>query len=283
MRDGTTLPITEWRVVGLSVEGTSHRRTGQPCQDASLWQILPDNRLVIAIADGAGSAAHSEQGAALAVKTALATLSDALIGTVPGDEDAWRSLMDETFQTVRASIVSHAEGTGIALRELATTLTCIAATDDRFVVGQIGDGVAVARDEDDAMFVAIMPQRGEYANEVQLLTSPDAAEKTEIRVFEKTVRAIAVTTDGLLRLAVQLPTYEPHLPFFHPLLAFVAETPDESLAKEELRSFLDSERVCGRTDDDKTLVLAVRVAAIMVDTHADSEPAITQPPGEPTQ
>jgi serine/threonine protein phosphatase PrpC len=61
----------KWRVVGASVVGTAHEKTGQPCQDAHGWRILPDNVLIAAVADGAGSAALGEIGAQVAVRAVL--------------------------------------------------------------------------------------------------------------------------------------------------------------------------------------------------------------------
>jgi hypothetical protein len=58
------------------------------------------------------------------------------------------------------------------------------------------------------------------------------------------------------------PTNEPHLPFFEPLFAFVeasAPPKDGAQASEALTAFLASPRVCERTDDDKALVLALRL------------------------
>jgi hypothetical protein len=55
-------------------------------------------------------------------------------------------------------------------------------------------------------------------------------------------------------LALDMARREPHPPFFQPLFAF-AQRADAS--QSELLAFLDSERVCARTEDDKTLVLAV--------------------------
>jgi hypothetical protein len=66
---------TTWRTIGVSVAGTSHQRAGVPCQDSCAWQILSDDRLVIAVADGAGSARHAEEGAQLATETAVSHLS----------------------------------------------------------------------------------------------------------------------------------------------------------------------------------------------------------------
>jgi hypothetical protein len=68
-------------------------------------------------------------------------------------------------------------------------------------------------------------------------------------------------SDGLTRLALKMPSYEPHVPFFQPLFAYIEETSPANSnvkAEQQMAAFLASERVSARTDDDKTLVLAVR-------------------------
>ena len=64
-----------WRVVGASVCGTSHIRKSQLCQDAHHWEICPDNILVAAAADGAGSASLGKVGAMVAVEAAIENIS----------------------------------------------------------------------------------------------------------------------------------------------------------------------------------------------------------------
>src|ERR1043165_496946 len=60
----------KWKYVHASVKGTSHARTGAPCQDVTACKILTnanDNETLIAVvSDGAGSASRAETGAALA-------------------------------------------------------------------------------------------------------------------------------------------------------------------------------------------------------------------------
>ena len=51
-----------WQVLGASVPGAGHVRGGQDCQDAHRWRALPGGVLVVAVADGAGSAPRSELG-----------------------------------------------------------------------------------------------------------------------------------------------------------------------------------------------------------------------------
>lgn len=336
----TRVPVTtaprDWQVVGAVVRGVSHERLGMPCQDAQDYQILPDGTLLVALADGAGSASFSDQGARCAVNQALHSLSGALESGLPSDNEGWQRLLYTVFDAARAAVLSLAQVNAveeapfkpaaespaepedqIALNEwtetdhpgpceepavlkepavlqepaaeegqtapavqtrfvqqqapdgraYATTLTCAIATAGRLVVGQIGDGVVVAGKGEDLVAVTRL-QRGEYANETHFLTQAEALEQLEIAVVEQPVSALAVMSDGLVRLALKMPEQEPHAPFFRPLFrvtAAVAEpggTLDETEAARQLSAFLGSERVNARTDDDKSLVLAVRVASL---------------------
>lgn len=63
---------SQWRVIGKSVRGASHIRSGQPNQDAILWEP-PEGvgpQLILALSDGHGSAKsfRSKYGAEFAVK-----------------------------------------------------------------------------------------------------------------------------------------------------------------------------------------------------------------------
>ncbi len=72
----------EWRIIGKSVQGASHVRTGLPNQDAICW--LPESGtglpLVLAVSDGHGSAKcfRSDVGARLAVETTTKVIQEFL-------------------------------------------------------------------------------------------------------------------------------------------------------------------------------------------------------------
>jgi len=83
----------------------------------------------------------------------------------------------------------------------------------------------------------------------------------DVHLSTEPVHAVAVMTDGLLRLVLDLTRNQPHQPFFQPLLAFAAQVSNADEGAAQLTAFLGSERVCARTDDDKTLVLAARQPA----------------------
>jgi hypothetical protein len=262
-----------WRVIGASVQGTSHHAKNFPCQDAHCYRVLPCGELLIAVADGAGSAERSQEGAQCAVQQVIAALEGALQNQPPGDEAAWQALMTKAFGEARESLVQLATVADAPLRSFATTLTCVAVVGDWLAVGQIGDGATVAETTNNSLFLTVHPQRGEYANETYFLTMPDALHYVATAIHSQLICALVVTTDGLLRLALKLPEYEPYSKFLQPLLAFAAEAENKEQAQTELATFLDSERVCARTDDDKTLVLAVRLDTanqLLEDTEARS-------------
>lgn len=250
-----------WRVVSAAVVGTSHQRLGLPCQDVVETRLLPGGILAAALADGAGTADYADQGARTAVEAALNTLSEWLELGLPDEEAGWQCLLCSAFEAARLYVQHLAEEQGEPLRAYASTLTCAIATGDCLAVGQLGDGAVVGGNSDGELFLANPAQRGEYANETYFLTQEDALARVEIRVYDRPVDFLAVMSDGLLRLALKMPDYEPHAPFFQPLETFIRKAEDEQAAAGQLAAFLGSERVGARTDDDKSLALAVRMEA----------------------
>jgi hypothetical protein len=138
---------------------------------------------------------------------------------------------------------------------------CAVLTSTTLVVGQLGDGFVVGERHDGTFLMLIQPQRGEYANETFFLTQADALDRLAVEVYPDEIKSLVFSTDGLLRLALHLPDYTPSPRFFQPLVEFVAETVDNEQTKRELEAFLESERVGKRTDDDKTLVIAVHISS----------------------
>jgi hypothetical protein len=249
---------TPWQVIHALSVGTSHLSSGLACQDAADWRLLPSGLLAIALADGAGSAPESETGANLAVNEALIALENAAANETPDDPGAWGLAVQEAFLAARQSLEAEAEAAGLPVQAFATTLICLVAAGDGLVLGQIGDGVLVARTPAGDLHTLTQPQRGQYANETLFLTMPGALEQAYFQVIELELAGLAVMSDGLSRLALQFPSYAPHAPFFIPLWTFTAQAQSGQLANQELAAFLASERVCARTDDDKSLVIAVR-------------------------
>ena len=89
-----------------------------------------------------------------------------------------------------------------------------------------------------------------------VLVSPGALDSVQHRVWDRAYTGVAALTDGLQRLALAMPTGDPHGPFFTPLFAFADRAAEKGKAIEELDSFLRSGKVADRADDDLTLMVA---------------------------
>ncbi|MFM6899886.1 MAG: protein phosphatase 2C domain-containing protein, partial [Microcystis panniformis] len=67
-----------WKTLCQSVVGSFHVQTGLPCQDYGAYKLLDQDVLIGAVADGAGSAKHSDLGAKITVEAALQFLEENL-------------------------------------------------------------------------------------------------------------------------------------------------------------------------------------------------------------
>ena len=253
-----------WRVLHASVVGSSHEFAKVPCQDASAFKVLPDGTLIAAVADGAGSARFADQGSTLAVAAAIEDLEERLLSSSPDTEmlkshllraaSAARNALESATE---ARMSSDADATSIG--DFATTLLICAVTQDLVAAFQVGDGAVVELSPDG--FVAALTRReaGEYFNETTFITSADYSVRASVVAKSRAnTESIAMLTDGIQLLAITTATNEPFAPFFLPMFQY-ARSPNAT--SEELARFLSSERVCERTDDDKTLLIATPVGS----------------------
>lgn len=247
-------PAGTWRAIGASVRGTSHARGDQPCQDAHAHRRLPGGALALAVADGAGSAAHAEAGARAAARAAVDALADSAATVADG---GWTALLDAALVAALNAVESAAAAKGVEVREMSTTLIACVASHDGVAVAQVGDGAVIVADEA-GMRAITAPVSGEFANETVFLTTPGAVAGAQRAAWKGTARHLAVFSDGLQGLALQFPARTPHAPFFAPLFAFAAEGGDARDAEAQLAAFLSGSKVTARSDDDITLVLASR-------------------------
>ena len=245
-----------WRLFGASVSGTSHLKTGIPCQDAHRYVVLDNGVVIAAVADGAGSAKHADRGSVLAVEHAVTRLSNALQTSNGIHEADALELMHTMTREVRASLETTVDGEDVVLADFATTLLVCFATKSLIAACQIGDGAIVSITDAGEAQTLTQPNHGEYINETTFLTSDTFADAASYAVQESgATNSIFMFTDGIQSLALNLSDYKPHTPFFKNIEQYARSAGANSAA---VASFLASDRVCERTDDDKTLVIAVR-------------------------
>jgi hypothetical protein len=245
-----------WRVAATSVRGTSHAAAGAPCQDAHAWAI-EGGLLLVAVADGAGTAPLAERGAEVAAGASVSSLRAAAASGGIQSVDGAGAALAEAFARALAAVEARAGEMGADVRDLAATLTVAMVAPGWVAAAQVGDGAVVVRDREGGLHtLAGAESGGEYLNETVFLTSPGVLDALEVKTFDSAPSHVALLTDGLQMLALKLPGREPHLPFFEPLFGFAGAQHDPDAAAERLAAFLAGPRVSARTDDDLTLVLA---------------------------
>lgn len=239
------------KVFGSSVKGSMHVTLKTPCQDNLAIKKLSSGGIVIAVADGLGSVAHSEHGSRLAVNTAVAEYEALITGASPPAD--FKSAAEETLKRCLRKMEAKASEEGWTLRDLACTMILVVCDKRGVWAAHIGDGAVVARTKDGLVTVS-SPGDSEYANEVSPLTGKwDNAMRFSGPIPD--VREIAVFTDGCQRAAFFKQTA--HEGFFNPLFNFAQKLTDMKEGEKELTELLNSPKICENSDDDKTLVVAV--------------------------
>ncbi len=276
-----------WRFALASVPGSSHLRNGTPCQDASACEIFEraDASFAIAVvSDGAGSARLSGIGSRMACQIAL----DELRGFL--ESGAEIEALDRGFalallERIRVVIQRLARRARARPRDFACTILFAVAGPRSAAFGQVGDGAIVisaghehtAQDFDWIFW----PQQGEYVNQTNFATDPEAGEHLAFEVWNRPVQELALLSDGLQGLVLDQRRKVAHGRFFAPMFATVRRAgPGHSKAlSESLGRYLQSRSVLSRTDDDKSLILLTRWTP-------EPPPALPRRPadlGEPAQ
>lgn len=248
-----------WRVAGASVRGAGHQRSGDPCQDACAFRELPDGTLIMAVADGAGSARLAREAAQLQVQATCEFMERRLTDSIAAPAlDQPRTLLEPALQHALQCILDAAVSARVEPRDLAATMLLLVAGMDRVCCAQIGDGAVVRAGSDQGFSALTTPFNGEYANETNFLVSPGVLDQAQYAAFHGAVHFLAMLSDGLQRLALVLPGGEPFAPLFSQFRHFMEQVPEFERRQAELEAFLLSEHVRSRADDDLTLVLALR-------------------------
>ncbi len=170
-----------------------------------------------------------------------------------GDE-----LATEIVLAVRERIYAAAETEKLKARDFACTFLGVLSTAVGTLVLQIGDG-GVVLDTGAGFEVPVIPMSGEYANMTHFVTDEDAVTVLATKAYPTHALRVAAFTDGIQRLALNLATNTPHEPFFAPFFNGMSKITAEQ--EDQLHGllvrFLSSAPVNERTDDDKTLALAL--------------------------
>jgi hypothetical protein len=248
----------EWRWVAASCIGTSHLKHALPKQDAfkcfTLSKIRP--HFFAVVCDGAGSARWGGVGAWITSRVIARRFYDYLNNSedFPGETDIATWIVE-----IRDYLLALAKLRNAHVREFSTTMIVVLTDGARTLTAHIGDGCVVGRDRSTSRWESLSwPQNGEYVSTTNFITEMPTPQ-LKFSMHENANSDVAVFSDGLECIALDLKGLAPFAPFFDGMFAPLRKCRDEGdiqALTHALTSLLTSDKVNARTDDDKTLILA---------------------------
>jgi hypothetical protein len=249
-----------WKYISSSVTGKSHLERDEQGQDyckTGVIQISEKEFFIGIVADGAGSTKCGGLGAKIACETIFINITATLriidtLATI-SDEEILNWVI-----SARDSIIRHSQDEGISLKEYASTLIGSIIGIDHSIFFQIGDGGIVVNFGSDYQTV-FWPEQGEYANTTFFLSDESFKKHLNIKRMDSIPYEVSIFTDGLQNLVLSYSEKSAHSGFFKPLFEFLKKNPCNEFLNlsDQLNIFLNRTEFNERSDDDKTLILAL--------------------------
>lgn len=251
-----TAADSQWKVLAGQAAGS--RKFGGECADALRWTEITahgQTYCVALVADGAGSAQFGGQGARAAVDEALRATCKALRKSEMVGKPALHG--DRIVAAAVKRLKAEAHDLAADLRQLATTLSIVVAAPGWTWTLHVGDGAIVVNQtsaQSSGWQALAWPVNGEYANSTYFLTDDSVQWSAQV---SGPVQAAVLMSDGLVPLALDLVNHLPFGPFFDGIARELAAREVQAL-QPHFMAMLRSPRVTDRTDDDVSLIFALR-------------------------
>lgn len=226
----------------ISIQGKSHIKKGTCCQDASRVEHLFGSCYLAVVADGVGSAKHSQVGSSIAVNTVATYFKQNYKRR--RTNDLVEPMLKLAFTQALEEITEEANGSGNPLSAYDTTLSAVIYDGGRIVYAHSGDGAIIGLTSYGDYVEITTAQKGEDA--VSVIPLRGGPSQWEIGTSDEEWVSVMLLTDGmfdticpsLLRANHRSQVYAPLGAFFADPLGFSA-TEDPQVQLEEIRSFIE--------------------------------------------
>lgn len=182
-----------WKSVGSYSQGSGHKKNDIPCQDR-VFHLEKSDCQVAALADGAGSAKHSQFGAEGVVACICEYICDNFDEIYANENAAEvkQILMNVVLEKINL-ISSEME---CEPKDLASTLLVAGVKKENFILVHLGDGV-IGYIKNDELKVATHPVNGEFSNETYFTTSKNAEIVMQLaKGSSSEIQAFILMSDG---------------------------------------------------------------------------------------
>ena len=174
------------------VGGTYHKKNNIPCQDSHHIVKCGNNLTVAAVADGLGSAIHSEVGSKIAATESVKYCAQKIANLSKTDDIL--GVIKESFTLAQNSIEKKAQENGHSINEYDTTLTLAIMHEDTLYYGHSGDSGIIALTVE-GLYEQVTEQQRDDEGRVFCLYFK---EKWEFKRYGQKVCSVLLATDGML-------------------------------------------------------------------------------------
>jgi serine/threonine protein phosphatase PrpC len=165
--------------------GHGHLRDGTPVQDRTNY-LSRGGVQVLCLADGAGSATHSQFGAQAVVDEGCVVLVEQFAEYAASNDGI--QVKVDLLGRLAAKVAAVAERHNVSPDDLASTFLCVAVSGDRFLGAHVGDGVVGYLKHGDLRVIS-GPDNAEFANQTTFVTSARALES--MRLFRGSLDGVS--------------------------------------------------------------------------------------------
>jgi serine/threonine protein phosphatase PrpC len=240
----------QWRTLGIIATGKGHLTSGVPCQDYFTTASLRNGDLVTIVADGAGSAEFSGEGARVATEECLSLIAERASQKLLKKADYY-----EIFMTVAQRVADYARQFNLSHRDFYTTLNVLHCTQHRTHNASIGDSGCIILNHLDELQIMAKPTKGRYANETAFLTKRMVEKHFSYGERQHPISGYIAATDGIFDLLFEREKINSQSAS---ALIDCLKRQEPTQAEKELKALLNSKTIERYTRDDLTLVLGVR-------------------------
>lgn len=179
---------------GYSQQGKSHIQKGVVCQDSHRIEMLNNGWYVLVVADGVGSAKHSEDGSRIAAEMVARYCKKNVLSNMEGEEII--AILKNAYQIAFRQIELFCQEIKGNIEDYDTTLTTAIYTGAELYFGHAGDGGIVVKDYNGHYEMVTNLQKGVDGISVRPLRA--GSDSWDFGMVDKNVAAVLLATDGML-------------------------------------------------------------------------------------